>query len=104
MPAVLGELFDNSVAGTLSTARIDKEQQFTIREWAATPGYFQWQEPMSTLGADVTCIEGSNGFTDEWGRFRQVTFTAKEFECRYDIVSKAMLEDGTVDETSEISF
>jgi len=85
-------------------ARVDKNEQFTIREYAITPGYFLWQEPMSTLDETVTCIMGSDGFTDEWGRYRQVTFTAMEFDCRYDIVQLSVDIDGVVDDSVTNSF
>lgn len=99
-PAI-GELFDFSVANTLSLARMDVGGQFTLREWAPEAGFYGWTPPeISTLD----CVTSTEVFADEWGRYRQYSFTAATADCRYDLEQFPVDTAGVVDTAQSQSF
>jgi len=99
-PAI-GELFDFSVANTLFTARKDVGGQFTLREWAPEAGFYGLTPPeISTLD----CVTSTEVFADEWGRYRQYSFTAAIADCRYDLVQYSVDTAGVIDTTPSQKF
>jgi hypothetical protein len=53
----------------------------------------------------LTCVEVSDQFDDEYGRYRQTSFMAIKADCRDIMTRFAMLPDGiAIDETIEHKF
>lgn len=97
----IGELFDFSVANTLSTARMDVGGQFTLREWAPEAGFYGWTPPeISTLD----CVTSIEVFADEWGRYRQYSFMGATADCRYDLVQYVVDSTGIIDQAQIQGF
>jgi hypothetical protein len=85
--AGFGVVFDSRTT-TTPLVRIDKFEQFTIREWATTnddgtTGPFAYSAlDVSTL----ECVSEVAKFEDQWARYRQVSFEASKDDCRGDLI------------------
>jgi len=90
---VLVQLIDTREAGVASdrTYRTYNEMQFTFREYAMTPGKYQWQGPQVE---NLQCVSVVDQFDDEWGRYRQTSFITIKDDCRDNMIRLGMAADG----------
>jgi hypothetical protein len=93
-----GTLFDSRfVLADQRFVRLDKFEQFTIREFAVTAGEWQW----SMLdAATLECVDEVKDFTDQYNRYRQKSFESVKDDCRGDFIQTAT----AVDDDATLAF
>jgi hypothetical protein len=97
--AAEGTLFDTKTM-TGAYARLNKDEKFTIREWALATGGFEWSN--YDAGTTECATQVSVWEEPNFMRYRHIVLEASTAECRGDLTQTKVVDGETISQTFNV--